>query len=152
MTRASVTKTRRGRSLSSAPPSNSILHILILNNSKFFACRCSFFYPLGPGSSSFNYQYWLNPAVVNFIFWILNTSDPDPYDPCWAPLSSSESVSQRYGSEDPDPHRDPYRTKLSWIRNTGQCSIPILDLVSVHWITHPDPDPALFVSGFQVFC
>jgi len=35
------------------------------------------------------------------------------------PGAASGSVRQRYGSEDPDPHPDPYQNRMSRIYNTG---------------------------------
>ncbi len=49
-----------------------------------------------------------------FIFeeWFASVPDPDPWDPylCFGPpWYASGSASQRHGSEDPEPHPDPYQ-------------------------------------------
>jgi hypothetical protein len=38
---------------------------------------------------------------------------------CSGPASGCGSVRQRYGSDDPDSHPDPSRTKMSQIHNTS---------------------------------
>ncbi len=71
------------------------------------------------GSGSFHYQAKIGRKTVILLFltslWLF-TSIPDPHpEPDPYVLGHPGSVSQRFGSEDPDP----YHTKLSRIPNTG---------------------------------